>query len=180
MPVVDHYFRVFNPVLPIFDQKEFMLLLTGWYNHTIKRDRVIWAAILMVCAMGLRAPVPGDRLMADTNEKMGWSTFCMRNAQSIMADLMAREEDLLGVQVLIALVLQFHNSSDSRPASVLVGTAVRLGHRMQLHSRSSTQNFSPDEVLQRNRVFWIAYLLDKVFHHLPPYSRVVHRYMYLQ
>lgn len=139
-----------------------MRLLTGWYNHSIKRDRATWAAILMVCAIGLRSPVPGDVVNAESAEKAEWANYCMRNAQSVMSELVTRDEDLLGMQVLIALVLQFHNSSDARPASVLIGTAVRLGHRLRLHSGDSAQYFAPGDVLQRNKVFWIAYMLDKV------------------
>lgn len=174
MPIVDHYFKTFNQVLPLFDQADFMRRITGFYAHTIPRDNVLWAAILMVCAMGLRSPVSGDiatlgfnssvsedKVRAETQSKMEWANHCMRNAQGVMSELCTREEDLLGLQTLLALVLQFHNSSDSRPASVLMGPAVRLAHRLQLHAASSTKNFSEGEGRQRNRVFWVTYLLDK-------------------
>lgn len=175
IPIVDHYFKTFNQVLPLFDQAHFMRQLTGFYAHTIPRENVLWAAILMVCAMGLRSPVPGDivtlgvssnvsedKIRSETQSKTEWANHCMRNAQGVMSELCTREEDLLGLQTLLALVLQFHNSSDSRPASVLMGPAVRLAHRLQLHAASSVKNYSESEARQRNKVFWITYLLDKV------------------
>ncbi|KAI6783993.1 putative transcriptional regulatory protein-like protein [Emericellopsis cladophorae] len=163
MPYIDHYFDTFNRALPLFDQAVFMRMMRDWH-HTDhpKRDRAIWAAILMVCAMGLRSPIPGDETPTiDQRARTDWVNRCMRNAQSVMSELVIREKDLLGVQVLLSLVCLFHNSSDSRPASVLVGTAVRLAQRLQLHSNASSRSYAPVEVLQRQRVFWIAYLFDK-------------------
>ncbi|KAG9255617.1 fungal-specific transcription factor domain-containing protein [Emericellopsis atlantica] len=163
MPYVDHYFNTFNRALPLFDQAVFMRMMRDWH-HTDrpKRDRAIWAAILMVCAMGLRSPIPGDEAPTiDQRARTDWANRCMRNAQSVMSELVTREKDLLGVQVLLSLVCLFHNSSDSRPASVLVGTAVRLAQRLQLHSNASSRLYAPGEVLLRHRVFWIAYLFDK-------------------
>lgn len=148
-------------MIPLFNQHNFMRMLTGWYHRTITRDKATWAAILVVCAMGLRSPAPGENMNEETKEKSAWASYCMRNAQSVMSDLATREEDLLGVQVLLALVMMFHNSSDTRPAGVLIGTAMRLAHRLQLHSNDSARFFSPEDVLQRSRVFWIAYTLDK-------------------
>lgn len=172
IPIVDHYFKTFNQVLPLFDQADFMRLLTGFYANTVPRHSVLWAAILMVCAMGLRSPVPresttsggfsDDAVRAEALRKTEWANHCMRNAQGVMSELCTREEDMLGLQTLLALVLQFHNSSDSRPASVLMGPAVRLAHRLQLHAQSSVKKYSEREARQRNKVFWITYLLDKV------------------
>lgn len=190
IPIVDHYFKTFNQVLPLFDQADFMRRLTGFYANTVPRDNVLWAAILMVCAMGLRSPVQGDihtllpnngsedKARAETQSKTEWANHCMRNAQGVMSELCTREEDLLGLQTLIALVLQFHNSSDSRPASVLMGPSVRLAHRLQLHSAASVKNYSESEARQRNKVFWITYLLDKVSHY--PQSPTQHHTNHLR
>ncbi len=77
---------------------------------------------------------------------------------------------MLGMQVLLGLVVLFKGMRDPRPACVLIGTAVRLAHRLHLHSRDSQSRYAPDEALQRNRLFWIAYYLDKdisLRHHTP-------------
>ena len=161
-PIVDHYFNTVNGTLPLFDQQTFMRYLQGWYENPCTRDVSTWAAIQMVTAVGLRTPVPGEDPKEKFFEKIQWADSCLRNAQSVVSELVTREDDLMGVQVLLALVSMFQNSSDPRPAAVLIATAIRLAHRMQLHSKAAMQNYSPDEQKQRNRVFWIAYALDKV------------------
>ena len=160
-PVVDHYFKTVNCTLPLFDQQTFMRYLQGWYDNPCTRDVSTWAAIQMVTAVGLRTPVPGQDPKDRFFEKIQWADSCLRNAQSVVSELVTREDDLMGVQVLLALVSMFLNSSDPRPAAVLIATAIRLAHRMQLHSKAAMQSYSPDERKQRSRVFWMAYALDK-------------------
>jgi len=42
-----------------------------------------------------------------------------------------------------------------------VATALRLAHRLRLQSRRSSEHLDASEALQRNRVFWIIYILDR-------------------
>ncbi|TGJ79203.1 hypothetical protein E0Z10_g9566 [Xylaria hypoxylon] len=72
-----------------------------------------------------------------------------------------RETDLVNVQILLGLVVLFWAADDSGPALVFMGTAMRLAHRIGLQVRKSSQKCSPTLALQRNRVFWIAYILDR-------------------
>lgn len=160
LPVVDHYFVTYNTVIPLFHQPTFMKMLNAWYNHGNSRDKPTWAAVQIVMALGYRTPRPGTLETAPSQVHM--ANQCLRNAQSIVSELVTREEDLLGIQILLGIVMLFQNSRDPKPASVIIGTAVRLAHRLQLHSNDATQYFTPDEAEQRSRVFWIAYTLDKV------------------
>lgn len=159
MPIIDHYFDACNSVIPLFSEAHFMPLIARWYGKSPKRDRATWAAILVVIALGSRSLIPGS---SDPEELVERENYCMRNAQSVMSELVTRDEDLLGIQVLLALVMLFYNCSDLRPASILSSTAMRLVHRLQLQSSSSAQHFTAEEVQQRSRVFWNAYILDKV------------------
>ncbi|KAH6667824.1 fungal-specific transcription factor domain-containing protein, partial [Halenospora varia] len=162
MPIIDDYFHACNKIVPLFCEAAFLRLITGWYNKNPKRDKVTWAAILVVIALGLRSsPMPGVAISSSPKEKSEWEDYCMRNSQSVMSDLVAREHDLLGIQVLLALIMLFYNSSDGRPANILVGTAIKLSQRFQLHLNASAQHFTAEEVQQRLRVFWIAYIFDK-------------------
>lgn len=161
MPIVNDYFTAYNKMVPLFCEAHFMRLITGWYSKNPKRDRVTWAAILVVIALGLRLPSSVNTINSNPKERLEWENYCMRNTQSVMSELVARDQDLLGLQVLLALIMLFYNSSDGRPANILVGTAMKLSHQFQLHSSSSSEHFTPEEVQQRYRVFWIAYVLDK-------------------
>lgn len=139
-----------------------MRLITGWYGKNPKRDKVTWAAILMIIALGIRSLPPGDTTICPiTLNKTDWVNYCMRNAQSAISELLNRDEDLLGIQTILSLAMLFHNSGDGRPAGVMVATAMKLVHRLQLQSETD-DHLTPVEAQQRSRVFWIAYMLDKV------------------
>jgi hypothetical protein len=160
LPVVDHYFSAFNTGIPLFSQHDFMKRLTTWYNSPNTRDKATWAAIQTVMAIGYRTPQLS--VTASQSVHIEKADQCLRNAQSVVSELVTREEDLLGVQILLGIVMLFQNSRDPKPASVLIGTAVRLAHRLRLHSQEAMMEFSAAEAEQRSRVFWIAYTLDKV------------------
>ncbi|PNY23863.1 transcriptional regulatory protein [Tolypocladium capitatum] len=161
IPLVDHYFSVFNPIVPLFDHKSFMALLSNWYGHSPRRGNAAWAAIQVVLALSLRTPTPDAVLDSVGPDRFHRANLYLKNAQSVVSDLVTREEDLLGIQVLLGIVLLFQNSSDPKPASVVIGTAMRLAHRLRLHSQDAARYFSPEENKQRSRVFWVAYTLDK-------------------
>ncbi|KAF5724364.1 transcriptional regulator [Fusarium mundagurra] len=159
LPIVDHYFTTFNGVVPLFQQPEFMKLLSTWYRQPETRDRASWAAIQTVMAIGYRTPQLSLRDSQSVHIEK--ADQCLRNAQTVVSELVTRDEDLLGVQILLGIVMLFQNSRDPKPASVLIGTAVRLAHRLKLHSQEAAMQFPAAEAEQRSRVFWIAYTLDK-------------------
>jgi hypothetical protein len=170
LPIVDHYFNTFNSVVPLFNHQTFMRMLNNWFDIPATRHKASWAAILIVAAIGMRMPRNG--FPETGHDRVTYANCCLRSAQSVVSELVNREEDLLGIQVLLGIVVLFRNSSDPRPASVIIATAMRLAHRLQLHSNASRRFFSQDEFEQRARVFWIAYSLDKVstYFHTPLYQ----------
>lgn len=160
LPMVDHYFSTFNAVIPLFQQPAFMKILHNWYNSPASRDRATWTAIQIVMALGYRTPQL--TLADDQAVQIEKADQCLRNAQTVVSELVTRDQDLLGVQILLGIVMLFQDSRDPKPASVIIGTAVRLAHRLQLHSHDAAEFFPAAEAEQRSRVFWIAYTLDKV------------------
>ncbi|KAI1875208.1 hypothetical protein JX265_004266 [Neoarthrinium moseri] len=160
LPVIDAYFANFNSVLPLFHQPSFMTLLQEFYSNSTQKSRVAWGIINCVLAMGFRLTSrDADPVQHDFSERR--SQECVANAQKALDDFIVRDEDTLGVQGMLALVLLYHASPHHRPASVLISTAVRLAHRLQLHTRSSHAHFTPDQAKQRDNIFWICYTLDK-------------------
>ncbi|KAF0635507.1 hypothetical protein FPSE5266_01975 [Fusarium pseudograminearum] len=159
LPIANHYFSTFNTVIPLFQQPVFMKLLRSWYNQPNTRDRARWAAIQCVLAIGYRTPQLSltDSQVAQVEK----ADQCLRNVQSVVSELVTREDDLLGVQVLLGIVMLFQNSRDPKPAGVIIGTALRLAHRLRLHSQEAAMSFPAAEAEHRSRVFWIAYVLDK-------------------
>jgi hypothetical protein len=164
MPIVDHYFENFAPIIPLFEKQSFMHLLDKWYTDPSTRNKASWAAIQVVLAIALRTPVPQSLPGSGGSDRHHRANFFLKNAQSVISELVTRDQDLLGLQVLLGIVILFQNSSDNSPASVIIGTAIRLAHRMRLHSREAAKYYSPEENLRRQRLFWVAYILDKVSH----------------
>ena len=140
-----------------------MRILNGWFKSSPARDTVSWAAILIVISLSLQSLNPTHQLRLELFADSYWIDYALRNAQALIPELMAREDDLLGLQVLVALTLSFRHARDLKPASILLGMAVRSGHRMQLQTTQSMKFFSPEDARQRANVFWVIYMLDQVY-----------------
>jgi hypothetical protein len=160
MPVIEHYFKHFNNTIPLFDQPTFMRLLKDWYTDPTTHCPARWAAIQVVLALGLRTPsCDGKRIGLEAAKK---ANVYLNNALSVLPDLATRDEDLLGLQTLLGIIFLPQNRSDQKPASAIIASAMRLAHRLGLHSSMPGRQYSSEESLKRSRVFWIAYALDKV------------------
>lgn len=155
LPIVDNYFQNYNRLTPLFDEPTFMRMLLDWYSFPSKRSVVPWAAINVVVAISFH--IIDDMDMDDPR-----LALCVRNVQSVMADLMTWSEDLLGVQVLLGLLIVFQGCTDPQLAIGLVGSVTRLAQSMRLPSKQALIGHSPAEALRRCRIFWIAYIVDRV------------------
>lgn len=160
LPIVNHYFQHANAVTPLFHKPSFMRMLDAWYLSSTTKSRAEWAAIQVVVALGLRTPKPEAGQV--TIESIQRANKGLNNAQSVLSELVTHDKDLLGIQALLGIVMLLHNSSDLKPCSVIIASAIRLAHRLCLHSSQNAEHLSAEEALQNSRVFWIAYALDKV------------------
>ena len=161
LPIIEHYFQKANCIIPLFDQFSFMQLFNDWYTIPASRTRVNWAAIQVVLALGLRTAGSKAGELCPNSVKM--ADAYLNEAQSALPELVTRDGDILGLQVLLGIVFLLQYSSDQKPASVVIVSAMRLVHRLELHSTLSAQHRTSEEATQRSRVFWIAYALDKVY-----------------
>ncbi|KAI1268912.1 fungal-specific transcription factor domain-containing protein [Xylariaceae sp. FL1019] len=162
MPILDFYFKFVNIAVPLFDQSSIMSLVTRWYSTVPERSTASWGAITAIVGLTLES-MPSSEYMKnyDHIEKSGWRDSCMRNVQSVVPELALRDEDLLGVQVLVALAMLFRSAFDLRPSAVFIGMAARLAHQMQLHCDNCASLFTDGEALERSNVFWATYMIDK-------------------
>ncbi|RYP77888.1 hypothetical protein DL770_007010 [Monosporascus sp. CRB-9-2] len=160
LPIVDSYFRHFNTAVPLYHQPSFMKMLNEFYACPSRKLGVEWAAINIVLANGyIVRSIAGDDIALDFDDSK--VSKCIANARKQLDAAMSRNHDLLGIQVLLGLAILHQGTSNLQLPSVWVGTALRLAHGMQLHTKSSLSDFSPDVARQRTNVFWIAYFLDK-------------------
>ena len=168
-PAIEDYFSHQNSLIPLFSQSSFLRMVQDYYSFNCRHPRTAWAAINVVLALATRLSAsPSNDLDLGSGDTQ--VARYVNNAQSILAELVTGGVDLLGLQVIIGLVIIFNALKDSRPAVVLIGTAVRLAHRLRLNTREGQDSLSVDEMLERSRVFWITYLFDKdicLRHHTP-------------
>jgi len=154
LPVVEKYFDHYNTYMPLFDKTDFIQMTIDWYSAHARQSLVPWAAINVVLAITYRVV---DGLPIDDPGL----AQCIRNVQSVTTDLMSWSSDLLGLQVLLGMVILFQGTTNPQLAIVLIGSAIRLAQSSGLPSTKSSDD-TPAQ-LQRSRIFWIAYILDKVY-----------------
>ncbi|OAL20184.1 hypothetical protein AYO20_11548 [Fonsecaea nubica] len=155
LSATEAYLTTLNAVLPLFHPGRLLQSINDWYTYPDRRERTTWAAINVVLALAHRQipATPGESSAADY----------LHNAQTVLSEVIMGDADLLNVQILVGMVMLFRGTQDVKPATMLIAVALRLAHELGLHTRRSTEKHRLDhsQVLERDRVFWIAYILDR-------------------
>lgn len=131
-------------------------MLAEQYSNHISQDLVAWAAINVVLALSqvYRAT---DKQLAGSFD----SETCTKNAKSVLDSIITRDQDLIGLQVLLGLVMLLQGTPRPTLASAFLATAVKLMHRLRIHEKQNGQYFDNEMAVQRDRLFWITYILDR-------------------
>ncbi|KIW72367.1 hypothetical protein, variant 2 [Phialophora macrospora] len=154
LSATEAYLTTLNAILPLFHPGRLLQLIHNWYAYPGRRERTTWAAINVVLALAHRR-IPSDE--ATLRES---AAHYLHNAQTVLSEVIMGNADLLNVQILIGMVLLFQGAQDLKPATMLIAIALRLAHELGLHTRSA-ECLDTSQVLERDRVFWIAYILDR-------------------
>lgn len=168
--MVTHYFAHVNSIIPLFSEDAIVQMLQKYYTMPEEQSPSKWAAINVILALATLLPLSSSN-NPDLASRDGKISEYVHNAQTALSAIITREESLLGLQIVLGLVIISHTKKDARPAVILIGTAVRLAHRLRLHTKRALETLSEDEAVQRHRVFWITYLFDKDISlrwHTPP------------
>ncbi|KIW18372.1 hypothetical protein PV08_02660 [Exophiala spinifera] len=156
LPLVEQYFAHFNNMIPLFHEGRFIRGLLRWYDTPSETIPATYAAINVVLALSIwHDPI---KKSADDYEFMH---RCVKNAQSVLCNLVTRDQDLIGIQAILGLVMLFNAGPNPRPASTLIAIAFKLSHRLRLHTRSGNRGLDESTALERDRVFWIMYFLER-------------------
>ncbi|KAK2024951.1 hypothetical protein LX32DRAFT_78450 [Colletotrichum zoysiae] len=159
--VIDVYLATFNTFLPLFSPTSLHRVVDNWYSKsTADNEPSCWATINVVLALvqchshGQLSPAVAEAVNV---------TKCLENAQSVLAEIVAGNMDLQSVQILLGLGFLFMGATpgDVRAPIIFISTGIRLAQAMGMHRRDSCNNTKSDEDMQRRRVFWIAYILDR-------------------
>ena len=152
---VEKYFVTLNSILPLFHRERLLQSISRWHACLDQRDLTTWATINMLLALAHRQP-SSDQATPSEN-----ASHYIRNAQSVLAEVILGDINLLTVQYLVGMTIIFQGVQNLKPASMLIAIALRLAHELGLHTQASSMDLDNSAKLERNRVFWIAYILDR-------------------
>jgi hypothetical protein len=155
LSAVEKYLTTCNSVLPLFHPGTLLKSVHNWYSYPVQRNCATWAAINVVLAFAYRGSSPKDMFSTKITAEY------LNKAQSVLTEVIMSDVSLINVQVVAGLVMLYQGAQDIVPPTMLVATALRLAHSLRLQSCKSSEHLDSSEALQRNRVFWIIYILDR-------------------
>jgi hypothetical protein len=148
------YFRHFNQLVPLFNEKSFMELIDNSSTPTSYKSSGLWASLNI--ALAIASSVSTD---SDGRQSEAWGY--LKNALDVTNELTMYNVDLMSIQALLGMALFFRGTSNPQPSFSLLSAAIRLSHTIKLHRKCDNPAISAEENEQRKRVFWVAYFLDK-------------------
>ncbi|KAJ4265315.1 hypothetical protein NW762_004600 [Fusarium torreyae] len=156
LELVKEYLSTFNQALPIFDQTNLMKLVDRQFSWNPNSSPSWWAVLNMVLAFAYR-----NRAEKFSDGEDNWRSCIghVKNAMSVTAELFMRTCDLLAVQAMICLAWFFQGTPNPQPLFAFTATAIRFSQSIGLH-RSKSFGLPKAQVEERQRVFWIAFILD--------------------
>ncbi|KAL4739530.1 fungal-specific transcription factor domain-containing protein [Aspergillus similis] len=152
LPAVQKYLATLNSVIPLFHPGRLLNSLRDLYTARGQRNCSTWAAINVVLALAHSTHAPSERHKA---------AHFRNRAQAILTEIVMGEADIINVQVLLGLAMLFQGARDLKPAAMITAIALRLAHELGLHARGRSEGLNSSAALERNRVFWIAYIIDR-------------------
>lgn len=154
--LIKQYMQSFHSAYPLFDDSTSLRLME--YNSEDFHDPAWWACINVVLAIAHRFRAMNKQ---DNSVEDGQAWGYLQNALAVVTELTIMQPTLTTVQALLGMALIVQGTSNSRPFSALLSSAIRAAQDIGLHRHNVDPRISIEEVEQRKRVFWIAYFLDK-------------------
>ncbi|KAL7790686.1 fungal-specific transcription factor domain-containing protein [Trichoderma afarasin] len=164
--LIRSYFSTYNRIVPLFDEDDFMNRFTELDMDQIRADAAFWTATNVMCAIALRQQNLTYFADSPNNpDREAWEY--LDTALDKAVELTVRgSNDLLAIQALVGMTIFLQTAPDAHAASTLLAAANRLLLQNGLHIQQDEQ-FSGQYrsetfrlMIQRNRVFWIAFNLD--------------------
>ncbi|KAF2645213.1 hypothetical protein P280DRAFT_486464 [Massarina eburnea CBS 473.64] len=144
LPIIKTFLSNLNATLPLLHDATLLRLVNFYQVPYSRRDPVAWAAINTVLALAYRNDLLSS---SDTNLSVEY----LNKAESVLSCIMLGDNQLLNIQA----------SPDLTPSLILIGTTMRLAHKIGLHDRAASSHMAAVEARERACVFWMAYILDK-------------------
>lgn len=156
MLLVGEFLSHFNHTIPIVDETSLVRLAERQFSWNPDDSPSSWVLLNVVLAFAYR-----ERAQASSDAEDDWqkSLGHVKNALNVLVDLFLRNADLPAVQGLLGLAIYFQGTPNAQALFMLAASAMRLSHSIGLH-RNTTSGFTPAEIEERRRTFWVAFILD--------------------
>ncbi|KAL4967485.1 transcription factor domain-containing protein [Aspergillus stella-maris] len=151
LPAVEKYLAALNSVIPLFHPGRLLSMLRNMYAAPGQIQCSMVAAINVALALAHSSEPAGSHKAA----------HYLNRAQADLTEIIMGEPATIKVQILLGLAMLFQAARNLKPATMIISIALRLAHELGLHSRARSEGLNPSVVLERNRVFWIAYIIDR-------------------
>ncbi|EXJ85192.1 hypothetical protein A1O3_05867 [Capronia epimyces CBS 606.96] len=186
--LVNHYFDFFNVSFPLIDRQKFWVYFERQYNGgdgSLKKSWfALFNAVLSIGCITATDLVSTNVLICDPYNSTNMpemATKFLQNACSVLLNVFFADPDLMAVQAMIAMVAilifiltmlgvivltvgqAFVMQAIMNPegAFTIIGTAARLATTLGLHQWLEGFGLSKADLEQRQRVFWVLYILEK-------------------
>ncbi|KAF2670128.1 hypothetical protein BT63DRAFT_454307 [Microthyrium microscopicum] len=156
LPLVTEYLEGCNNMIPLLQPVILLEAFERDYSQDRPEDLDWWTILNMVLALSIRS----NPNRSNSNHK---ACLYAQNAFDVLPNLIMKNSNLKTIQALLLMCMFLRGSSNPRPASVLIASAIRLAYLLGIHKRQFNQGLPAEQVDQRQRAFWIAYCLDKDF-----------------
>ncbi|KAJ4854396.1 fungal specific transcription factor domain-containing protein [Trichoderma breve] len=166
MALIRSYFNSYNRIVPLFDEDDFMNKFAELDMDQIRADAAFWTATNVMCAIALRQQNTSYFADSPNNpDREAWEYLDTALDKAVELTIQG-SNDLLAIQALVGMAIFLQTAPGAHAASTLLAAANRLVLQNGLHlqkdeqfsGQSGSENFRL--MVQRNRVFWIAFNLD--------------------
>ncbi|EHY55478.1 ABC-transporter-regulating transcription factor [Exophiala dermatitidis] len=166
--LVNHYFDFFNASYPLVERQAFWGCFERYYSGETTLKKSWYALLNAVLAIGCITATDEvstnvmicDPSFYNTNMTEKASKY-LQNACSVLVHVLFLDMDLIAVQAILAMAFVMQSVLDVEGIFTLVGTAARLATTLGLHQWLEGFGLTEAELLHRQRVYWIVYIMEK-------------------
>ncbi|KAL2423436.1 ABC-transporter-regulating transcription factor [Exophiala dermatitidis] len=166
--LVNHYFDFFNAAYPLVERQGFWGCFERYYSGETTLKKSWYALLNAVLAIGCITATDAvstnvmicDPSFYNTNMTEKASKY-LQNACSVLVHVLFLDLDLTAVQAILAIAFVMQSVLDVEGIFTLVGTAARLATTLGLHQWLEGFGLTEAELLHRQRVYWIVYIMEK-------------------
>ncbi|KAE9380925.1 hypothetical protein N431DRAFT_136771 [Stipitochalara longipes BDJ] len=159
---VDAYFRSVQCLFPVLDRHSFESRLRTYFQDPKDTDTAWTALMVAVLASGCRALLSAETPTAfEQSGAESWAYF--QTAIDLVSQLLYKPANLPVVEALLVMTVYAQGlSSPQRLEYTFCALAAQVAQGLGLHRKPlQSWNLSDFETQERNRLFWVIYVLDK-------------------